>query len=471
MSICKYQYLFLVFVISFAFRLCLEVFSRPFTVGFDTMGFYLPNLLGYGDITWLRLYGWAPFYYFIVGGLCRVFGDVLIAIKVFAVLLQGLFGVSLYLWGLTLFKDDKRALFFSFLVGFYFVVLRLLWDLHRNVLSLIFMFLTLWVVDRWDNGFSVVVCGVLGCLTALSHQIVPLLLVVVLVFKVLRGSRSSFSALVCALVTWFSVVYASSLVEGTTVSEHLGRIVFEVGEGVFPFPSGFKVLEFLFYIVLPLFPFFVVGFVRCWKRREVRVELVVWLVFCVFLGLFWGLGFRLVLLVPFPVMFFAVHVGKRLRKLLFVVVFVLCFGYVLFPCWRPFPYFCEPFMWDGSFRYGLPSSLLQNTVPLDVSDEAFDAACFAVECLGNDSEGVLLVNRVFIGYVLLAGAPHDRVVLYGEGYVDPMPWVENLTEQGYVVYFVWWLPDYDWYGWRFGDRCYGYEIVFVEEPFAVYRWA
>ena len=189
-----------------------------------------------------------------------------------------------------------------------------------------------------------------------------------------------------------------------------------------------------------------------------------------FFGLFWGLGFRLILLVPFPVMFYAVHVGKRLRILLFVVVFVFALGYVMFPCWRPFPYFCEPFMWDPSFRCGLPSSLLQNTVPLDVSDEAFDVALYAVRCLDNDSRGVLLVNRVFIGYVLLAGASHDKVVLYGEGYVDPMPWVENLTKEGYVVYFVWWLPNYDWYGWRFGDRCYGFEVVFVEEPFAVYRW-
>ena len=450
------------------FRLFLEAFSWPFTVGFDTLAFYLPNLLGYGDITWLRIYSWAPLYYLIVSGMCRVLGDVLIAIKVFAVLLQGLFGVCLYSWSVTLFKDNRKALFFSFLAGFYFATLRLMWDLHRNVLGLIFMFLTLWVVDRWDNRFSVVVSGVLGCLAALSHQIVPLLLVAVLVVKVLRGSRSSFSALICALVAWFSVIYASSLVKETTVSRYLGGIIFEASEG--PFPSGFEALGFLLYILLPLFPFFVVGFVRCWRRREVRVELVVWLVFCVFLGLFWGLGFRLILLVPFPVMFYAVHVGKRLRVILFTIVFVFALGYVLFPCWRPFPYFCEPFMWDPSFRCGLPSSLLQNTVPLDVSDEAFDVALYAVRCLDNDSRGVLLVNRVFIGYVLLAGAPHDRVVLYGEGYVDPMPWVENLTKEGYVVYFVWWLPNYDWYGWRFGDRCYGFEVVFVEEPFAVYRW-
>ena len=69
------------FLAFFVFRLCLEVFSWPFTVGFDTLAFYLPFLLGYSEIAWLKVYSWAPLYYFIVGGLYRIFGDAIVAVS------------------------------------------------------------------------------------------------------------------------------------------------------------------------------------------------------------------------------------------------------------------------------------------------------------------------------------------------------------------------------------------------------
>ena len=464
------------FIVPFVYRLLLELYAYPFALGYDVMAFYVPFLLGYAELSPLRLYATAPLYYLALHAMYGLTGDPIVAVKVVAVLLEGFLGFALYMWGFVVFKSRVKALIFSLLTSFYFIILRLSWDLHRNVLGLSLALLMLSVVYGWWS-FKVrsSLSLSLAVLTALAHQLCPLILVSALLPRILRRCRLSIAVASVSLVFWLSIVYASSIASSRGLYNQLLSYLALLAPSIEQlFPVGLSALEFLAYAVMPLIPFLAYSIMRGIKQRcDFRFLLPAfsWLAFCIVMTPFMSFGYRFVLLAPIPIiMMTTAFSGKKVTMALSAIVLMLGLGYTLCSAYSPFPYFNEPIMWRQEFKYAIPTSILQNTVPLEDSPSLARIMKTATSIAYSRAKSIFLISRPMLGYALLSGLPKDKIVVYGDPIERNSSIMASYLKEGYEVYLVWWMQGYKWYGAEINDIVDGhaYSITYCEEPFALY---
>jgi hypothetical protein len=215
---------------------------------------------------------------------------------------------------------------------------------------------------------------------------------------------------------------------------------------LFGFSSYFDMtsfnLGFLAYCYLPVLAFILVGI-----RYFTNLELKVWSYWCLFAALspvfspsaFVRGGCRWTLLLVFPVAFFVVEgirrFGSRLGRMVFGGLLVLLsLSYVLLPAQVAFPYF-------GVFTNYVPSSMLQNSVPLSDCDDVVNALSWVGANWGSD--GVLLVHDGFHGWALMC-LDKSRIVHYG--YRNPEEAVERFGSMYNRFFLVWWVSGDGWHG-------------------------
>lgn len=254
----------LAFLVPLIYRVIVEIFSNPYTVGYDVFVYYIPYLTGYSSPSAIELYGYSPLYYVIAGAAQPLFGDPLLTAKVIAIALQALLGLSLYLWASTTLTR-RMSLLFSLSSSFFFTTLRITWDLHRNVLGLVLMLLALYSLEKVkERKWRILTVSALGILTALAHPFLPMIMIMMLLPKILRRDFEALYTSLLAAATLGSTLYAqfiskSSLYSAWLINDlPLGSIQL--------FPSGWIALQFLIYIIVPLLP--VLLLVLAERRRE-----------------------------------------------------------------------------------------------------------------------------------------------------------------------------------------------------------
>ncbi len=398
------------------------------------MAYYLPQMTGFEHMNWVQLYSWAPLYIVMADGLTLILGNPALAAKILASLLHGAFGLSLYLWGGTMTGHRRTVLIAAMLTSFFFPILRVTWDLHRNVLGLILMFLTLWLLKR-DSRLAVVAAA----LTALAHQMVAPLLGFLILFKV-RKSRLALGSLVVTSAIWVSVILAAS---GLDLLEYFSEITLE--RPTYPLPTSFRALLLFLYLSVPILPFLMFA-----RLRDQRFfDLYILLLICLALALLpSGMSTRYAILATIPLtLLISTWTLERRRKKAFAVlatvIVVFAAGYSVMPSSLPFPYFISPEIYNGSFRYAVPTSMLQNTIPLDQVPHARELIQAAIAY--TDGGGKLITNRIFLSYAILEGVPIERILFTGtESSFD----LEDIDEalQGAKAYTIWWVPGEGWHG-------------------------
>jgi hypothetical protein len=157
------------------------------------------------------------------------------------------------------------------------------------------------------------------------------------------------------------------------------------------------------------------------------------------------IGFRLILLVPIPAIFLMMlYNGRKARALLIAITIFLAIGYTSYGTQSPFPYFSAPIMWNSNFLNAVPSSILQNTVPLEDSQTVGYLFKNLRENIQKDNSSIALTFEPMLAYAVLSGIPMDRIVSLGmmANQTQLMQYLSN----GKVVYVVWWKTGYEWYG-------------------------
>lgn len=195
------KYFLLSFLVPLIVRAIPEIVSYPWPIGFDTVNAYAPfiyNCQVYGFFTVLFNYGLfsnlVSFLFFILtGGLgALVRSDPFLILKVVAPVLSGFLGLSIFYF-LTEYLgwSYKRGLICAVFCMSYFVVLRITWELLRNVLGLVFFFLAISQTKNLGErrkGFLFIFFSIL-CL--FSHEMMAILLFVVVVYFLLLELFSS----------------------------------------------------------------------------------------------------------------------------------------------------------------------------------------------------------------------------------------------------------------------------------------
>jgi hypothetical protein len=453
----------LAFLIPLVIRAIPEILMGPYVVGFDTLGYYVPNTL-----VWLRdgvgfwaFLGVAPFLYVLLMSATYVGVPIVISLKVMSPLLLGFLGIIVFFYAnKTLAWSPKKSLLVVLFATLYFAALRVSWDMLRSELALIFLFATLIFLKKDGNPLR---NGVLLSLAMLSvvfaHQLVAVIMFAIVLVTLIRlfldkkmvELRRLIVSSVPATALFLLIVYANYVASSqfSVVSGCLGHSS-EGFMALFGFASYTDLvadtLGFLVFCYLPLVPLLVLGA----RRFKGNLQLKVW-IFWIFLSLllvivspsafFAVFPYRWTLLLTFPLAFYAAEgfAGLKLnahKAGVGLMLATLSVGFMVLPNTSAFPYF-------GLFTLYVPSSMLQNTVSLSDSQDTVNALQWVRNNMPSDAR--LLVHDVFYGWASLT---LDGSQLIPYGYGNPETMAQKLEANGseYQLYLIWWIDGSGWHG-------------------------
>ena len=481
----------LAFFIPLAVRVIPEILMGPYIVGFDTLGFYVPNTIIWhqGGLDLWSFLSIAPLFYSLLTPIITG-APIALALKVLSPVLLGLLGLSIYIYARRgLSWSPLKSLAPALLGTLYFVALRLSWDMLRNELGLIFLFIALTLLIASKAGllrtYGLLSFAIMA--VVLSHQLVSVIMLGIIAFTVIqhlirreytnsvRLFVSALPALAFFLLFYFGTVapYGFQDYQGSSGSSLATWLGFSSYSAMLISEAGF-----FLYCFLPLLPLAVIA-VRRLGVFQLRVWVLLTLMLCLIPFAFVS-PFRWLIMLLYPLSFLCVEAlsllkGKRLWKknhgfslrrlaLLYLVVstVILSTGYIFMPPEQPFYYFNSEHV--NSFVYQIPSSMLQNTVSIsDCNDVARSLEWYVNNA---NSSSVLLTHRVFYGWALLK-LTTDQVRTYE--FDDPTASAAELSEDGHsIVYVIWWVNGQGWY-----DQLRlpsSFEEVFQSGHMAIYRY-
>jgi hypothetical protein len=451
----------LAFLIPLIVRAIPEILMGSYVVGFDTLGHYVPTTLRWVQegVGFWNFMATAPFLFVPLVGTTQIGIPITVTLKVMSPVLLGLLGFAVYIYAnKTLSWSPKKSLLVVFFATLYFVALRISWDMLRSELALIFLFVTLFLLKKDGSSFRT---GLLLSLAMLSvvfaHQLVALIMFVIIIVTLIGFGHNKqindvYRLAVCsipAIFLFLVIVYANfavfkqfSMVSGWLNQSSEGFMTL-FGFGSYEFLVA-NTFGFLVFCYLPLLPLVVLGF----RRFRSNIQLTSW-VLCVFTALALALAnifvahlpYRWILLLTYPFAFYAAEgfVGLHLSRHRIgvgLIIAALSVFFIFLPNNIAFPYF-------AAFPLYMPTSMLQNTLPLSDCQDAANALQWAKTNM--DSGTRLLVHRAFYGWASLA-LNSDQLILYN--YDNPEITAQKLTEDGfhYRLWLSWWGDGSGWYG-------------------------
>ena len=418
----------------------------------------------------------------------------ILAMKITAVLIYGLFGWSVFYFCRKEIKESKAISFFIVVfVLLQIAALRVSWDLYQNLIALSLLLVLLGGFTGLTGSRRVLTLILLAGLIALTHQLVTVLLLMVgvglLAWALFRSEIPHRALAMIVVISLALLASISSLVIFPTTLYTLTSTPY------FEYPASastvFTLGTLLAALYLPTIVPASLGF------RKIR-SLIVWSLAISLILLMAVFGFpylaafmdRWSVMLVIPLGIFGalglVNVSRRLVKLGAGIGFVrrgsnivraiillallvpyggLALEFMTSPLSHPYWYFDNPVLWRAGAS-GLPATMLHNTMPFQ--DEADVAAAFRWLNDVMTNSDVLLTHSAFYGWALLYLRWDRSIINYGEG--NPNPAVSLAREEGFRrVYIIWFIPGY---GWHEPDPNFtNWALAFKDGPIVIYTLA
>lgn len=437
-----------------------------YLLGFDTMGYYVPNTLTWlgNGVSFWALMSSAPLLYILLMGITSVGAPIVISLKILGPLILGLLGFVTYFYAnKALSWSSKKSLLVAILSTLYFVALRISWDMFRSELALIFLFLTLIILQKNSHTFrNGLLLSLTMALAVLSHQLVAIIMFAVIIATIISFSLkkkkaelhriivcSIPSALLLFLIIYINYFVFSSPIMGYSVNYAGG---FEALATASHPELVINTLGFLAFCYLPLVPLLIFGI----RRFKSNIQLKAWMLW-IFIPIllviispntfFLGgvLPYRWILLLTYPLSFYAVEglfaIKWNWYKIAYKVavgfiIALLSVGFLVLPNSGALSYY-------GSYPTYLPKSMLQNTVQLSDCQDTANALLWAQNNLPRN--GYLLVHEAFYGWATLS-FDSNRLIPYF--FVSPAEVADKLQQNNpsNPLYLIWWVNGTGWYG-------------------------
>ena len=411
----------LAFLIPLIVRAIPEILMGPYLTGFDTIGYYVPNtieLLSNGVSFWTFI-GDAPLIYLLLMGLTSIGASLVVSLKVLAPLLLGFLGLTVYFYAnKTLSWSSKKSLLAVMFATLYFVALRISWDMLRSEIGLIFLFMILTLIESKPSFRNCMLLLLSMVAVVFANQLIAVIMFVIVIAtigrfyldkKTVKLRRFIFCAAIVAalfVVTIYASVYIShfSLISDIPTKDS--------GEdyALLGFSSYNDLIvntgSFLIFCYLPLIPLLILGA----KYFKSNIQLKAW-IFWVFLSLllvivspnasFAVYPYRWILLLTYPLAFYATETFSHIKRNLYKIGIVLCVGLVL--ATLSFGFIALPnnnaLSYYDTFPSYMPKTMLQNTVQLSDCQDTTNALQWVKNNM--PSNGILLVHDVFHGWATL----------------------------------------------------------------------
>ena len=457
---------FLAFAIPLIVRAVPEILMGQYLVGFDTLGYYIPNTLMWlgGGVSFWSLMSSAPLVYILLMGVTSIGVPIIVTLKILGPLVLGFLGFATYYYahkGLS--WSSKKSLMAAILSTLYFVALRISWDMFRSEFALIFLFLTLTILQKnWVNIRNGLLLSLMMALVVFSHQLVAIIMFAIITAMItkysLKKKKAELSriivysipaALILLLIIYINYFVFSSPVMSYSVNYSGG---FETLTTVSHLDLVINTLGFLVFCYLPLVPLLILGL----RRSKSNIHFKAWILWAVipillvilspnayFLG--GVLPFRWILLLTYPLSFYAVEglfaIKWNWYKIAYKVavgsiIGILSVGFLALPNNGAFGYF-------GSYPTYVPKSMLQNTVQLSDCQDTSNALLWAQNNL--PSSGLLLVHEAFYGWAMLS-FNGSRLIPYFFGNLTDTVNTQLNKNSTNPLYLIWWVNGTGWYG-------------------------
>ncbi len=480
---------FLAFVIPLIVRAVPEVLMGKYLVGFDTIGYYVPNILtwlGHG-VSYVGLISSSPLLYILLMGITFVGAPLVVTLKVLGPLLLGLLALATYFYankGLN--WSSKKSLTVALLSTLYFVALRISWDMFRSELALIFLFLTLIILQKNSNNLkkSILLSATMA-LTVLSHQLIAIIMLAIIMATIidffLKKKKNELrniiicsvpAAFLIAIIIYINYFIFSSPVLGYSINYSGG---FEGLATITHVNLILDTLGFLAFCYLPLVPLFVFGFKKL--KRNIHLEAwIIWLFIPLLIvivspnSFFVGgiLPYRWILLLTYPLCFYAVEglfsikwnwYKSAFKAAIVVLIMLLSVSFLVLPNNGALNYF-------GAYPTYVPKSMLQNTLQLSDCQDTTNALLWAQNNMPGN--GYLLVHAAFYGSAML-DFDNNRLVPYFFGNLTAV--TNTLLENNSTLslYLIWWVNGKGWYGQPSAPA--SFKELYQSGDIAIYQYA
>jgi len=474
---------FLAFTTPLIVRSIPEFLMREYLVGFDTIGFYVPSTIEWAKtgVDFLFFMADAPLLYLFTIGVVSAGGSIVLFIKILSPLLLGLLGLTIYFYANRVLSwSSKKSLLVVLFSTLYFVALRISWDMLRSELGLIFLFLSLILLQK--SGRSIKATALLSLtlgLVVLSHQLITVIMFVILVatlFSSYRNKRmvevkrillgSIPAGLLFLLILYVNYFVYSLPAIGFSMRYSAG---FNALIGASHFDFVINTLGFLAFCYLPLLPFIFFG-ARGFKSN---IQLKAW-IFWLFIPLILVvispepflvggvLPYRWILFLMIPLAFYAAQGFASIRwawikVVVSIFLVLLSVSFIVLPNESA----CTYFSYYPSY---VPKSMLQNTLQLSDCEDAFNALNWARSNLPQNAS--LLTHQAFYGWATLL-FDFDSLVYYG--FDDPAVIAQELSySSSSTLYLVWWVNGSGWYGQE--SVSYLFQDVYHSGNIAIYKF-
>jgi len=489
--------LLLSFVLGFVVRLIPEVLSYPYPIGFDTIHYaaMIERGIVWQDGTsvfsmWLLMSILIP-----VHQVSHV--DPFALLKVTAPILYALNICGIFFFSRkALGWDAKKALIASFFCVFQLALLRLSWDLYRNMFGLTILLFALPLVRDLRSKKGFVLFALLSVLVVFAHVLVAVVLFAVvlgiLTSALIKGERIKVIRVLFAVLpalgifaVGLSLFHLQSFMPANVISTyvepaHPGGLLFLASYiGVSGPVHSYSSYANLVLNVLSLFivlygfslPLAIAGFFRDSVLDGWVLVLLVGsfsslvIPFC---AVAWWNRWMFMLVYPFA--FYATHGIERVfgsegkevtpsfswlkwmkisRKTVLVTFSLMIVFGSLFVAVPPFFDRFGVFLIPTVNSY-VPTTMLYNTVPLRDVTSTIDTMNWLNENMNNDSS--VLVHHAFLRWASLYLDERHVIVYYQ---VDLEKAVQTAEQDGFErIYLIWWNEAYlmwldesiDWYG-------------------------
>lgn len=463
------------FVIAISMRTIPEIKAGIWPIGYDTFNTYAAELASYHGplLNWFKT---ANILYFLFLPFKALGLAPDLIVKIFGPLLYGALAISFYFF---VRKFIKFSPLLSFLTCLLFILqlatLRLSWDLYRNELGLIFLFLALIQLSKLKNLKNLIYFLIFSILVVLSHQLVSVLLcLVLLVYLTANIIKRNFQiawrlgfVLIIDTILFFMVIQSSGQVLYdpnvifTSEKHYFWRYFYKYDE-VMPYGYLASLVWYLFYLCYGLLlPLIILG---VWQLRKniVLTTITIWLLAGTFSSLiFAGQGLmvweRWLFMLVFPFTIYAVAgilaIGKKIQSLKLKIFKIKKINYTLtavfwlalfsFLSWQIYPFLtadykdAKPPLANDELNSYFPRTMVHNSVGLWEISNVLDVADWLNK--NAPSGSLIIVDNRYRGPMLTRFDIDDRYILTN-------PWSERLQESTFElarklnyqpVYLIW----------------------------------
>ena len=497
-------------IVSFAYGFILRAFPEivieKYPAGFDTICYYALEIPYLPKQSILKLLAApAPLFYTVMWMMyITTQVDILMLLKICGPVLYGMLALSFYklLSRITKWSARKNTLCVVLCMS-QLPTLRLSWDLFRNMLGLIFLFIHLTILNdhlekayHQKNGPSFISLCLLSFLVTLSHELASILMFI-----------ATLSVLICLIrsdrlkeTAYLSIAHIPALALFT-----YQLISYLKGEANFPYyklPRDIVVLMpkfanntsmlFTNYFLLPPFigltyrdfiriflelfliyysatlPLALMGLSSRKKKMLIIDNLMIWLVIVTFSALitpsfyiFWRF-YRWMLFMVFPISIYAMEGVTKITKVRGGAI-LACAVLLLYMLWA-LSYSSGLiglyFIRGKPLNAFLPENLVQTTIGVTQIDDCI--AC--LNWINNISGRIILLTELrFYPWAMLYLREDINIAVYGPGYSLTDLNFSDIRSMGESFDHIFWI----WYA---GEDAYMFIEVYVHGVIAIYEY-